>query len=379
MDVLPRERVLICLQHKEPDRVPLDLGGMMTTIEACVYDKLKSLLGIQSETIKFMREHVAPDEEILEKLGIDTRYVRMNPSPNRKASHEMEDSYVDEWRIVWRKFKGTLYYEPVSSPLEKVLTINELNKYTFPDPCDPRRVIGLREKTRSLYQQGIYAIIADAPQQGIFETAFLLRGLANFLEDLALREEFATELLSRVCDYMIALYDTYLTEVGEYVQVVFTGDDVGMQNRLLISPSMYRQILKPFHNKFWRFIKQKTQAYLFFHSCGSVYPLIPDFIEMGLDILNPIQVSAKDMDTARLKDEFGGKISFWGAIDTQHVLPYGSPEEVEAEVKQRIKDLAPGGGYVLCAVHDIQPDVKPENVISMYDSARKYGAYPIKL
>jgi uroporphyrinogen decarboxylase len=140
---------------------------------------------------------------------------------------------------------------------------------------------------------------------------------------------------------------------------------------------MYRRIIKPFHSKFWRFIKQKTQAYLFFHSCGSVYPLIPDFIEMGLDILNPIQVSARDMNSARLKEEFGDQISFWGAIDTQHVLPYGSPEEVEAEVKQRIKDLAPGGGYVLCAVHDIQPDVKPENIVSMYESARKYGTYPI--
>ena len=108
-----------------------------------------------------------------------------------------------------------------------------------------------------------------------------------------------------------------------------------------------------------------------------MYPLIPDFIEMGLDILNPIQVSARDMNSARLKEEFGDQISFWGAIDTQHVLPYGSPEEVEAEVKQRIKDLAPGGGYVLCAVHDIQPDVKPENIVSMYESARKYGTYPI--
>lgn len=377
--MIPRERLLSCLEHKEPDRVPLDLGGMMTTIEAGAYDQLKSLLGIESETIKFMREHVVPDENILEKLGVDTRYVRMNPSPNRKASNKREDSYVDEWGIVWRKPKGSLYYDPVGSPLHKVQTISELNEYNFPNPRDHRRVDGLREKARALYRQSKYAIIADAPQQGIFETAFLLRGLSNFLEDLALREDFAKELLSRICDYMIGLYDTFLTEVGEYVQVVFTGDDVGMQDRLLISPTMYRQIIKPFHRKFWHFIKQKTQAYLFFHSCGSVYPLIPDFIEMGVDILNPIQVSAKDMNSARLKEEFGDKISFWGAIDTQRVLPYGSPDEVEAEVKQRIKDLAPGGGYVLCAVHDIQPDVKPENVVSMYESARKYGTYPIRL
>jgi uroporphyrinogen decarboxylase len=217
------------LEHKEPDRVPLDLGGMMTTIEAGAYDPLKSLLGIESETKRFMREHVAPDEHILETLGIDTRYVRMNPLPNLRASNKWKDSYVDEWGIVWKKPKGSLYYDPVGFPLDKVQTIGDLNGYNFPNPRNPRRVEGLREKAQALYRQSNYAIIADAPQQGIFETAFLLRGLSNFLEDLALREEFAKALLSRICDYMIDLYGMFLTEVGEYVQVVFTGDDIGMQ------------------------------------------------------------------------------------------------------------------------------------------------------
>lgn len=374
----PRERLLTSLQHREPDRVPLDLGGMMTTIETVAYDNLKLHLGIEAETKKFMREHVSPDERVLRLFEIDTRYVRMNPSKSRQTPEDIGDAYIDEWGIVWKKPESSLYYDPVEYPLSKIQSIKDLNRYDLPDPYDPIRIDGLREQAEVLFRETDYAIIADAPQQGIFETTYLLRGLNNFLEDLAFRERFARELLARVSDYMIRLYDHFLTAVGDYVQVVLTGDDVAMQDRLLISPSMYRKVLKPFHGKLWRFIKQKTDAYLFVHSCGSVYPLIPDFIELGVDILNPVQVSATSMDTMRLKKEFGEQISFWGAIDTQKILPYGSSEDVELEVKRRIRDLAPGGGYVLCAVHDIQADVRPENIVAMYDSAKKYGRYPIE-
>lgn len=374
----PRERLLTSLRHREPDRIPLDLGAMMTTIETGAYDKLKLHLGIEAETKTFMRDHVIPDEQILKLLGVDTRYVRMNPSKSRKAPDDIGDSYMDEWGIVWGKSESSLYYDPIDPPLAKVQSLGELGNYTFPNPYDPKRVEGLREQAEALYNNTDYAVIADAPQQGIFETACLLRGFGNFLEDLALRENFAKELLSRICDFMIGLYNHFLSAVGEYVQVVIVGDDVAMQDRPLISPLLYRRVVKPFHGKLWSSIKKRTEAYLFLHACGSVYPLIPDFIELGVDILNPVQVSAADMSTQRLKKEFGQKLTFWGAIDTQKILPYGSPEEVELEVKKTIEDLAPGGGYVLCAVHNIQADVGPENILTMYSSARKYGNYPKK-
>jgi len=374
----PRERLLTSLRHKEPDRIPLDLGAMMTTIEAEAYNKLKLHLGIEAETRTFMRDHVIPDDQLLRLLGGDTRYVRMNPSKIRKTPEDKGDSYKDEWGIIWKKSESSLYYDPVDHPLANIQSPGDLNRYTLPDPYEPKKVEGLRKRAESLFNNTDYAIIADAPQQGIFETAFLLRGFGNFLEDLALRENLVKELLSRICDFMIGLYDHFLSAVGEYVQVVIVGDDVAMQDRLLISPSLYRKLVKPFHSKLWSFITNQTEAYLFFHSCGSVYPLIPDFIELGVDILNPVQVSAADMSTLRLKKEFGEKLAFWGAIDTQKILPNGSPEEVELEVKKRIEDLAPGGGYVLCAVHNIQADVGPENILTMYSSARKYGNYPIK-
>jgi uroporphyrinogen decarboxylase len=351
---------------------------MMTTIETGAYEKLKLHLGIKTETRTFMRDHVIPDERILELLDVDTRYVRMNPSKPRRTPENIGDSYVDEWGIVWGKPESSLYYDPIGHPLKKAQSVKDLKKHTFPNPYNPEKVAGIREQAEGLFYNTDYALVADAPQQGIFETACLLRGFAPFLEDLALRENLVRELLARICEYMIGLYDHLLSAVGDYVQVVIVGDDVAMQDRLLLSPLQYRKLIKPFHGKLWSFIKKKTQAHLFFHSCGSVSPLIPDFIDLGVDILNPIQVGAAHMSTSRLKEEFGESLSFWGAIDTQKILPFGSPEDVESEVRTRIRDLASGGGYVLCAIHNIQADVTPENILAMYSSAKRYGTYPIQ-
>jgi uroporphyrinogen decarboxylase len=177
----------------------------------------------------------------------------------------------------------------------------------------------------------------------------------------------------------VEFFRHYLDAVGEYIDVIVVSDDLGCENGPLISPELYREIIKPAERKLWQFIKNNTKAYLFLHSCGSISKFIPDLIEIGVDILNPIQVSAKDMDTKRLKEEFGDRMTFWGGVDTQSVLPFGSSEEVEREVKRRISDAAPGGGYVLTAVHNIQAGVPPENICMMYDAARKYGRYPIDI
>lgn len=373
----PRERVLTSLVHKEPDRVPLDLGGMPTTIEVIPYNELKKYLGIKGKTKTFTRDHVEPDEEILHLLEIDTRYVRLKPSRNWKLKMEPDNSYVDEWGIRWKKPESSLYYDPVGHPLEKA-TLEDLEKYNWPDPYDKSRTEGLREKAEYLYKKTDYAIVADMVGVGIFETSWMLRGFGKFLEDLMVEKEFALTLLEKVTEIKIGLYNEFLDAVGKYIQVVIVSDDLGMENGLLISPSLYREMIKPFHKKLWQSIKKKTDAFLFLHSCGSVYHLIPDLIESGVDILNPVQVSAKYMDTKKLKKEFGDRLTFWGGIDTQRVLPYGTPSDVEEEVKKRITDLAPGGGYILCAVHNIQAGVRPENIFRMYQAAKKYGLYPIK-
>jgi len=194
--------------------------------------------------------------------------------------------------------------------------------------------------------------------------------------DLAGDPEFSGVLLDRLVDANIQRLEQILPAVEGYVQVIQVGDDLGMQDGPQLSPRLYRKVIKPRHQRLYRYIKEHSSAYLFLHTCGSVYPFIPDFIEMGVDILNPVQVSAKNMDSKRLKQEFGKDIVFWGGgCDTQQVLSFGTPAEVREEVKRRIGDLAPGGGFVFNEVHNIQVGVPPENIVAMYDAVREFGAY----
>jgi uroporphyrinogen decarboxylase len=180
--------------------------------------------------------------------------------------------------------------------------------------------------------------------------------------------------METITDIYIESCDRYLDQVGPYIQVFTFWDDMAGQNGWLINPAMYRKMVKPKQKRLVEAIKKKTAAKLFYHSCGATRGLIPDLIEIGFDILNPVQVSAKDMDTKELKSEFGRDIVFWGGgVDTQHVLPFGKPQEVVDEVKRRIDDLAPGGGFVFAAVHNIQALVPPENIVAAFDTATEYG------
>ncbi len=255
-----------------------------------------------------------------------------------------------------------------------------LNNYQWPDPSDPSTVEGLRERAKELYETTDYALVLDTIGFGVFEQAWALRGFENFLLDLAMNRRFAEALLQRIADHRISLYDRILDEVGEYVQVVMNSDDLGIQNAPMVSPESYRSLIKPAQKRVWQFIKSRTRAFLFLHSCGSVREFIPDFIELGIDILNPIQMSAAGMDPKELKSEFGKDLVFWGGgCDTQKILPFGTPDDVEEEVKIRIGELAPGGGFVFNQVHNIQPHVPPENIVRMFETVLKWGVYPIEV
>jgi uroporphyrinogen decarboxylase len=290
---------------------------------------------------------------------------------------EPDNSYVDEWGTRWKKPESSLYFDPVDWPLKEA-AVEDLDRYPWPDPKDPGRTEGLRQEARRLRDETDCAIVADMPVLGIFETASVcLRGIEQFMVDLLLDKPFAKALLNKLADIHVEFMRQYLEAVGDCIDVVMVSDDLGSENAPLISPDLYREMIKPVQRRLWTFIKEHTDAYLFMHTCGSVYRLIPDLIELGVDALNPIQVAARDMDTRRLKEEFGDKLTFWGAVDTQHVLPFGSARDVEEEVRKRITDLAPGGGFVLTAVHNIQPGVPPDNICMMYDAARQYGRYPI--
>lgn len=378
MELSSRDRVLMAIDFREPDRVPMDLGGSVSSaisVGAC--NRLKNHLGLVSETlvleVTFQMAHM--EEEIAKRLGIDTRPLYGNP-PSRGNVFDEYGRYVDEWGVTHERPEGALYYVNSSPPLREA-TIDDLDSHAWPDPLDPARTYGLRKRAEELSESG-YAIVG-APEgfTRIFEQAWQLRGMDQLLMDMIVEPEFVHGLFRKVTDIQKARWGAYLAEAGKHVQVVRVGDDVAMQTGPIMAPELYRKMLKPYHKEYFGFIKERTDAKLLMHCCGGIVDLLEDFIEAGVDIINPVQVSAEGMDTALLKERFGKRVVFWGGIDTQKTLPKGTTEEVRAEVRQRIGDLAPGGGYVLCPVHNLQPDVPPENVIAMYDEARLSGRYPI--
>jgi len=369
----PRERLLTALSHREPDHVPRDLGGRVTGITIVAYDALKAFFGLeeQNEVIDHKQQLARPSEEVLQRLGIDTRYI-MPGAPRGWERQVSEDStgysYVDVWGIGLRMPKENgHYFDMVSHPLAG-LTVEDLNSYPWPDPQDPGLTEGLREEARRLSEQTDYALVGD-PSSSLFERAWYLRGFQNFMIDLVTDERFAAALLDKLLELRMAGLQNFLEEVGDYIHVLRLGDDLGQQGGPLIAPPLYRRLVKPRQRELIRFIKQRTDAYIFYHSCGSVVEFVDDLIEIGIDILNPVQVSAQGMEPARLKAKYGDHLTFWGGVDSQRVLPYGTPEEVREDARRRIEQLGAGGGYVLDAVHNIQPDVPPENVVAMYGAA----------
>ena len=243
---------------------------------------------------------------------------------------------------------------------------------------DPTRVAHVAEQAKRIADGNEYAILATPWLLFPFERAFAMQEMDAFLLNMVSHPQFAVVLLRKIADLCKALMDSFLREIGEHIDIIKIGDDLGTQNSRLISPTMYREMLKPIHADFVAFIKERTDAKILFHTDRDVFPLIEDLIEIGIDILNPIQTSARKMaDLEELKHGHGKEIVFCGGIDTHHVLPNGSPEEVRQEVRRVIEVLAPGGGYLVSSVHTIMDGVSPENILAMVDAVEEFGRYPL--
>ncbi|GFP28654.1 uroporphyrinogen decarboxylase family protein, partial [Candidatus Hakubella thermalkaliphila] len=292
------------------------------------------------------------------------------------ASGATQHAFVDEWGIKWRR--AAYYYDMVEHPLAGA-SLEDLKAYRWPDPHDPGKTRGLREKARDLYLNTDYALVADPASGGILEMALWTRGFEDFYIDLGTHSKFATILLDGITEYFLAWFGEYLDTVGDYIQIIAQGDDLGMQDRMLLPPNLYRKYIKPRHQKVIELIKSKTRAKVFHHSCGAIVPVIGDLIEISVDILNPIQPRAEGMNTWELKRVYGHSITFHGGVDVQTVLPRGTADDVVEEVKERIASLGPGGGYILAASHNIQADVPPENIVAMFEAAHEYGQYPLQI
>jgi uroporphyrinogen decarboxylase len=378
-----RERVMLALNHQEPDRVPIDLGGSIcSSIHSDAYVELKKHLGIALEEIQmvdYIQQLPYLDEALLKRFSADFRLVQL-PAATAPDVEIFEEgdyyAFIDRWGSRLRMPKdGGLYFDWVDFPIQEA-TMSALDNYAWPQPDPPESNAQLREQARFLFENTEYALVGSAIiGGGIFEQPARIMGLENFFTALVKEPEFADRIMGQITEVYIESCNNYLEQVGEYLQVFTYFDDVNGQDGWLISPDIYRQMVKPKQRRLLEAIRRKTDAKVYYHGCGAVYDLIPDLIELGFDILNPVQVSARGMDTKRLKEEYGQDMVFWGGVDTQQVLPFGKPEEVADEVKRRIDDLAPGGGFVFAAVHNIQALVPPENIVTMFDTALAYGKY----
>ena len=372
-----RERVLAAHQHRQPDRIPLDFGSnLASTITAQAHERLRAHLGLQSDyTPTYFAKRsgtVIPDVAILERFDIDTRGMVLGGPEGRPEQTLEGGRLLDEWSSIWAK-PSDGHYINVDGPFNALAepTVEDLEKIVWPDPSDPGRFRGLSERAKALHEGTDCAVVMTLGVGPVHQAQFM-RGYAEWLADLIANEKFATALFDRITDIWVEIADRALNQVGQNADIAMFGDDVATQRGPLMRPDLYRKIIKPRHKRMVEVMKKHGKLALY-HCCGSVYSLLGDFIDIGMDALNPTQVAAAHMDTKRLKQEFGRDITFWGGVDTQNVMPRGTPQQVREEVKRRLDDLGDGGGYVLAAVHNIQADVPPENVVSLFEAALEFG------
>ena len=349
----PKQRLAAALAHEEPDRCPLDLW-LTPEVEAA----LKLERGIDDPF------------ELRVALGHDLLLKIVGQVASFYLSDEAE--YVDAWGILWRRmeFPGGQgsYTEMVGHPLAG--EDSRLASYRPPDPNEPTQYAGVAELVARW--GGTHAIVGGVLGSA-FEGPWYLRGMDQFLTDMLLNKDYAHALIDLVADWNLAA-GLKLVELG--VDLILAGDDVGVQDRMLISPELFREFVKPRYGRlFSAYKKANPRLRIATHICGYIEPILDDLVETGVDILNPVQPLA--MDPARLKKRYGKTLSFWGAVDDQKVLPLGSPEEVEAEVRLRLGQLAPGGGYILCSSHNVQPGTPMANIRAFYRAAEKHRGYPI--
>lgn len=365
-----RERFALTLQHRDVDRPPMDLGATdMTGIEGGAR-RLAPLLGLApgggEET----------DEAVLRALGIDIRgvgHILAPPSPLARRISATE--HADAWGIVYQ-WNGH-HHEMTGHPLAGA-TIGDLERFPWPDPdlIDRRHIRELGEKARLLREQTPWVVCGRHPCYGVFELGCWMCGFDDFLARMAGEPEFVRRFFEIILRYQQRVEEIYYGAVGRHLHFTTSGDDFGTQTGPFMSPAMFREMVKPFLAARIRHIRRFTDAAFFHHTCGGVAPLIPDLIEAGVEILNPLQPRAAGMEPAALKRDFGRRLTFHGGVDTQELLPRGSPAEVREEVARLVRVLGAGGGYILAAAHHLQEDVPLANVVAMFAAGRNAASGP---
>lgn len=403
-----RERVLLALNHEEPDRVPIDFGAMRSTgIHVSAYLKLKKHLGMEAGRPKvydLMQMLAEPEKAVSELFGADVVQLHLlrpafgvpidswkegelpsgekclypaqfEPIENEKGDKEI----VSEGRPLARMPKEGFWFDFADFPLAEASSKKDIDAYPSYE-IDEGEIAFLKQQVRQLKREYPDHAVLGAFMGSVFEQGMYAFGFERYLTLLIENPQLIEYFSERAAEAHIRSLRTYFDAVGEVIDIIHMGDDLGTQNGPYISPRLYRQMIKPYHKRIYSEIHRLNPTVrLFLHSCGSVYDLIPDFIEIGVDVLNPVQTTANKMDPQTLKREFGKNIVFWGGgVETQRVLLFGTPEEVRAQVRERLRIFGPGGGFVFNQIHNILPEIPPGNIFAAYDEALKSGKYPLQ-
>lgn len=385
MPMTPRQNFQAAMSRSGPEWVPLDMGKHIGSIHKKHYADLKALLPqVEMKNgdviLDRMAQTIVPDEALLKHFGVDFRWLV--PNWVQVTQRVNTDGYFDMWGVPYKGAEGDHYAVDSLSkaPLADAETAADIEAYAWPDPEDPAQFAGLKERARELYETTGYVLGADAIKAGPLMSALQMRGYEKFFMDMMINPELSDALLGRITDLLCRMWSRFMDEVGPYVQIAYVTDDLGTQTSLLLSPKLYRKRVKLFHSRLHQHIKSCADVKLMMHTDGAVLPLIEDLIETGADILNPVQTSTKGMeDTAALKEKFGDRLAFHGAMDVQQMMPGATPEELRWEIARRMQDLGHDGGYIIAPCHNIGHDIPPETTIAFFEMVQEMRHYPLNL
>lgn len=435
----PRERVLITLKHEEPDRIPIDFGSThVSTINPLCYRDLRKYLGLAEKPAR-VKDVVAQltevDDELLKIFNVDFIDVNRHlpPAPSDVYYRDVfyqcmtcvyadkdigkAEIYDEKWKL-WIH-KDLNFVEEIPSCIDIVeentslaIYLNKVllgkgsrNSSTFSPPdahginplasvtkveevknfdwnvfkISDKYVDFLKKKAEYLYKNTEYALVFSLAGR-MHAWAQGLRGWTRWLSDLRLRRVLSETILDHIMDVLMHNVKKYVDALGEYIQIIGFADDLGTEEGPQISIQMFKDVYKHRYEELFSYIKKHSKMYIFLHSDGAIFPLIKEFIDVGLDIINPIQLSAKGMDPEKLKKEYGEQITFWGGgADVQRVLPFATVDEVVQHVKKLIKIFAPRGGFIFATTHNIQPPTSPQNIVTVFKTVYENSKYPIKI
>jgi uroporphyrinogen decarboxylase len=379
-----RERVKLALNHEQSDRIPIDLGGFQTGIHVKAYQALLDHLGIREkfQILDPVQQLAVPSETVLQKFHVDIRYVTAHGPAGFDGSIEINErggrrwhDLRDEFGVVWSMPDDQMLYMDITHHPLANAGIKEVENYPFPNGGDPTRFTGVRARALELRHNTPYALSSGICGVA-YEPCWYMRGMERLFMDMMEDRGLCEALIDQTTRYWVDWLTGFLGEAGDLLDVVMIGDDLTGQNGPLFSPQVYRELVRPCQQRIIDTIKKHSDAKIWYHTCGDCSEYIGDFIEMGVDILNPVQISTTGMNPAVLKAKYGKDIVFWGGgIDSQHILPFATPEAIREEVRKILEVFKPGGGYVFNNVHNIQPEIPPANVVALYESAYEFGFY----